>query len=272
MLLLALLLKVFSLLLELWILALYLRRSLDYGGRQRHRRHDCSARHARPGRRTRDPLIINDRGVVDNGRIMDVGEDKIVRRWDHVGWRPHPERHGDEHRVWKRVQLDRWERRHEHDEFWIRWWQQVNRRRRWRGQSEIRIVEDQHRPIDVDHLLRGRWINLEGELRKGRWRFESSRQNNQPSARVGCMRAGRISPQIGPIGGGGISEPGSPPRDRLAPGGDNGVHPSGHRSIGIGGKKFLVALQGVAIQRGGIGFLHIKVADRPRAYGRRLLG
>jgi hypothetical protein len=70
LLLLALLLKELSLLLDLWILVLYSPNPLNYRGRQRHRRHHCSASDARSGRRTRDPLIIDDRGVVDDGRIM----------------------------------------------------------------------------------------------------------------------------------------------------------------------------------------------------------
>jgi len=66
--------------------------------------------------------------------------------------------------------------------------------------------------------------------------------------RIGRVRTLRITPQIRPIGGRSIDDARSPPRHRLAPGGNHGAHPCSHRIVGIGGKEFRIAVQRVAIQ------------------------
>src|SRR5262249_56720174 len=62
----------------------------------------------------------------------------------------------------------------------------------------------------------------------------------------------------------------SPPRDRLAPGGNDGAHSRSHRIVGIGGDEFRIAVQRVALQRRGVGFLRGQIANRPRADRGRL--
>jgi hypothetical protein len=95
-------------------------------------------------------------GVVDDDGVVNVVVDDVVRRRRHMPGRPHP--HRDRHVIrtrqdegigwgrWRRqvIEVDRTRR------------QEDDRRRRGRRKIEIRIVERQNRPLDIDHFIR-RW-------------------------------------------------------------------------------------------------------------------
>src|SRR5262249_47307859 len=90
----------------------------------------------------------------------------------------------------------------------------------------------------------------------GRRRLERGGKKSQTAVRIGRrVRPLRITPQIRPIGGRRVDNAGPPPRDRLAPGGNDGAHARSHEVVGIGGEEFRIAVQRVALQRRGIGFL-----------------
>src|SRR5215468_9811871 len=87
----------------------------------------------------------------------------------------------------------------------------------------------------------------------------------QAPVRICRLRALRITPQIRPIGGRRVDEATSPPRQCFASRGGNGAHPCGHRIVRIGGEEFRIAVQRVALQSRGVGFLRPQIANRPRA-------
>src|SRR5262249_3403755 len=148
--------------------------------------------------------------------------------------------------------------------------QENNRRWRRRREREDWIVKDENRPPDVDDFFRRRRRQVIGDGRERRRRLGGGGKKRQAPGRIGGVGAPRVTPQIRPIGGRRVDDAGSPPRDRLAPGGDNGTHSCRHRIVGIGGEKIQVALQRVAFQRRDIGVLRAKIAHRPRAHCRRL--
>ena len=69
---------------------------------------------------------------------------------------------------------------------------------------------------------------------------------------IGRVRPLRITPQIRPVGGRSIDDPGALPGQRLAPGGSDRAHPRSHRIVGISREEFRIAIQRVAIQSRGI--------------------
>src|SRR5262249_2512341 len=143
---------------------------------------------------------------------------------------------------------------------------------RWRRrrEREDRIVEDENRPPDVDDFFR-RWRRQGiGDGRERRRRLEGGGKEGQRGGGVGRGRAPRVTPRDSPIGRRGVDDATSPPRDRLAPGGNDGAHSRSHRIVGIGGDEFRIAVQRVALQRRGIGFLRGQIANRPRADRGRL--
>ena len=146
---------------------------LDQRGLLRHRRRQCRRgaalpRRSRYGRSQRSPVGLEAKGAagnrwrrpvddgVDDGRIVDVGKDDVVRRRRHIDRRPHKDRDRHEERLRQDEQPDRRRRRLQHDEIRRRRRQEEYRRRRWRHEVEVGIAERQHRTIDIDELFRRR--------------------------------------------------------------------------------------------------------------------
>src|SRR5262249_49278903 len=110
----------------------------------------------------------------------------------------------------------------------------------------------------------GRRRRAKGKAGDARGRAGGGKKG-QPAVCIGGVRPLRITPQIRPIGGRRVDDAGPPPRDRLAPGGDDGAHACRHEVVGISGEEFRIAIQRVALQRRGVGFLRGEIANRPRA-------
>jgi hypothetical protein len=94
--------------------------------------------------------------VVDDGRVVNIGEDDVVRRRRDIDRRPHEDRHRHEQRLRQNEQPDRRDRRRQHhevrrrrrqEEYW--WW-------RRRHEVEIGIAEIEHGPIEIGDFVR-RW-------------------------------------------------------------------------------------------------------------------
>jgi len=141
----------------------------------------------------------------------------------------------------------------------------VDRRRERRCEPEFWIVEGQHRPIDIDALVRWRRRHVIVDHRERRRRLERSGEIGEPPLRVGGVRPARITPQIAPMGVRRINHAGPAPSDGLASGGDDGAHPRGHGIIRIGREEIEITLQRIAVQRLEISLLRVEIADRPRA-------
>jgi hypothetical protein len=121
--------------------------------------------------------LISDRndvsGVVDDDGIVDVVVDDVVRRRCDVLWGPDP--HRDRRVVWNRKhkRIDRRRRRRKIDKIHRPGRQKDDGRRRWRSKTEVRIVEYQHPPFNVNDLLRWRRRHIVGDHRKPRRWLES---------------------------------------------------------------------------------------------------
>ena len=131
--------------------------------RGRQRRGDCKDAGAMGGsgggRHNLTTAILdghNIRGVIDDERVVDVVEDHVVGRRRHIDRRITPRWNRHEHRDREHESFDRGRRLRQYDEFG--WWrrQEIDRRRRRRCEAEVRIVEREHRAIDIDSFF-GRW-------------------------------------------------------------------------------------------------------------------
>ena len=123
-------------------------------------------------------------GVIDDDSIVDVVVDDIVWRWRHVFWRVDPDRYRNIHRNRKNIRIHRRRWRSQIDEVNRPRRQEKHRRRRRRLKSEIRIVENQYRPFDVNHLFRRRRRHIVADDFESLRRFESGRQIRQPTPRI----------------------------------------------------------------------------------------
>ena len=198
------------------------------GRRRLHRRRDRLSLPGRIGHRNRIGRVVDDNGVVN------VVVDEVIRRRRNVLRRIYV--YGDRHinrnrknvfigrRRW-RSQIDEEDRPRRQEKDW--------RRRRW-FKSEIRIVENQDRPFDVNHLFRRRRRHIIVDDRKSRWRFESGRQICKPTPRIIGMGATGVTTQIRPVGGRRIDAPGATPGYGLAAGCNNCSHAPSHWIVGIG--------------------------------------
>jgi hypothetical protein len=138
--------------------------------------------------------------------------------------------------------------------------EKYRRRRRW-FKAEIRIVENQHRPFDVNNLFRRRRQHVVADDFEYRWWFESGRQICEPATRIVCMEAVRVTTQIRPVSGRRIDAPAAPPRYSFAAGGNDRAHASRHRIVGIGGEEVFIVLQSVTIESREIGIARVKITD-----------
>jgi hypothetical protein len=203
--------------------------------------------------------------VVDNNSIVDVVVDEVIRRrrnvprWIDPHWHRHINRNG------KNVFINWRRRRRQIDEVDRARRQEKYRRRRRRFKSEIRIVENQYRPFDVNDFFRRRRRYIVADDFKSRRRLESGGQIGQPAPRIVGMETVGVTTQIRPVGGRRIDTPAAPPCDGLAASRNDGSHPSCHRIPGIGDEEAFVILQIVAIESREVGLPRIEIADRPRS-------
>jgi hypothetical protein len=128
---------------------------------------------------------------------VDVIVDDIVWRRCNVVWGVDIDRDRHIGRNWKDVLINRRRWRSQIDEVDRPRRQKKYRRRRRGLESKIRIVENQYRPFDVNHLFRWRRrryiITDDFESRR---RLESGRQIGQPTPRVVSVGAPGVTPQI----------------------------------------------------------------------------
>jgi len=199
--------------------------------------------------------------VVDDNSVVDVVVDDIVWRRRNVFGRVDPDRHRridrnrkniGIHRRWRRCQLHEVDRPRRQEKY---------RRRRWRLKSKIRIVENQHGPLDVNHLFRRRRRYVVADDFESRRRFEGGRQICKPAPRIVGMEATGVAAQIRPVSGRRIDAPAAPPGYGLAAGGNNRPHAPCHRIARIGDKEVFIVLQIVAIESREIGIPCVKITN-----------
>jgi hypothetical protein len=196
---------------------------------------------------------------------VDVVVDEVVRRWRNVPWWIDPHWHRHINRNGKNVFINRRRRRPQIDEVDRARRQEKYRRRRRRFKAEIRIVENQYRPFDVDDFFRRRRRYIIADDFESLRRLKSGRQIGQPAPCIVGMETVGVATQIGPVGGGRIDASAAPPRDGLAAGCNDGSHATCHRIPGIGDEEAFIVLQIVAIESCEIGLLRVEITDRPRS-------
>ncbi len=222
-------------------------------------RRDCLSLPGRIGHRNRIG------GVVDHDGVVNVVVDEVVRRRRNVPRWIDPHRHRHIDRYGKNIFINRRRWRGQIDEIDRPRRQEKYRRRRRRFKSEIRIVENQYRPFDVNDFFRRRRRHIVADDFESRRRLESGGQIRQAAPRIVGMETVGVTTQIRPVSGGRIDASAAPPRDGLAAGRNDGSHPSCHRIPGIGNEEAFVVLQIVAIESGEIGLPRVEIADRPRS-------
>jgi hypothetical protein len=183
-----------------------------------------------------------------------------------------PHRDWNECRDRQRKELDGRRRRRQHNEIKRRRRQEIDGKRGRRRESVCRIGEDQRGRLDIGQFLGGRRRHVIVDRCERCRRVGSKGAQREPPPAIGAVRAVRVSPQVGPIGVRRVRRKGRPPGEGLAPRRDNGPHPLGHGIVGIGGQKFLVAFQRVALDGSQVRVRRGKVAQRPRADCRHLFG
>ncbi len=203
--------------------------------------------------------------VIDDNGVVDVVVNDIVWRRRNVVWRVDINRHRSISRDRKNIGIDRRRWRSQIDEVDRPRRQEKYRRRRRRFKSKIRIVENQYRPFDINHLFRRRRRYIVTDDFESRRRLESGRQVCQPTPRIVGMEPTGVTTQIRPVSRRRIDIPTAPPRDRFAAGRDNCSHASRHRIIRIGDEEVFIVWQIVAIEGCEIGFPGVKIADRLRS-------
>ena len=223
------------------------------------RRRDCLSLPGRIGHRNRIGR------VVDHNSVVNVVVDEVVRRRRNVPRWIDPHRHRHINRNGKNVFINRRRRRSQIDEIDRPRRQEKYRRRRRRFKSEIRIVENQYRPFDVNDFFRRRRQHIVADDFESRRRLERGRQICQPAPRIVGMETIGVTTQIRPVGGRRIDASAAPPRDGLAAGRNDGSHPSCHRIPGIRDEKVFVILQIVAIKSCEIGIPRVEITDRLRS-------
>jgi hypothetical protein len=210
--------------------------------------------------------------VIDDNSVVDVVVDDIIWRRRNVFWRVDPDRHRHINRNRKNIRINR-----------RRWWRQIDevdrprrqekyRGRRRRFKSEIRIVENQYRPFDVNEFFRRRRRYIVADDFESRRRLESGRQICKPAPRIVGMETVGVTTQIRPVSGGRIDAAAAPPCYGLAAGCNDGSHASCHRIPGIGGEEVFVVLQIVAIESCEVGIPRVEITDRLRSHRCSLFG
>ncbi len=134
--------------------------------------------------------------IIDDDRVVDVVVDDVGRRrrdvyrWIVISWN----RHENWNRQNEKPKCRR--RRCQHDEFRRRRRQEIYRRgRRW-GEPVVRIIEHKHRPTEINYLFFRRRRHIVSDGIKNWWRFKRCGEVGKATARIGHMRASRISPKV----------------------------------------------------------------------------
>jgi hypothetical protein len=113
--------------------------------------------------------------VIDDNGVVNVVVDDVIWRRRNVVRRVDIDRYRSVNRNRKNVGIyRRWWRRQLHEVDRSRRQEKYRRWRRWL-KSKIRIIENQYRALDVDHLFRRRRRYVVADDFKSRRRFESSR-------------------------------------------------------------------------------------------------
>ena len=134
------------------------------------------------------PLRIcdNDRvcRVVDDDPVVDVVVNNVRRRGSDLPRRDNPDRHRpilrhrqheSDHRRWRRGQVYEIDRRRRKKDC---------RRLGRRSKTEIRIIEHEHRSVDVNNFVRRRWRDIVFDHFNSRWGLESSGKLVQAAPRI----------------------------------------------------------------------------------------
>jgi hypothetical protein len=173
--------------------------------------------------------------VVDDHSVVDIVVDYVRRRWRHIHWWVAIFRnwHEDWNRQYEKLDCGWW--RWQVDKIRWRGRQEKYGRRWWGNESVIRIVENKHRPTEINHFLfRRRW-KIIGNFSKGRRRFKLRREIREPTARVTRVWASRISTKVRPIRLRRVDDPRVSPGKRFAARSRDGANPSCHRIVRIRG-------------------------------------
>src|SRR5262249_43330723 len=152
---------------------------------------------------------------------------------------------------WHRSEEDNWRRRHK---------------------AKRRVAEHKDRAIDVDDFGRRRRRDVIDDRGNGWRRLQGRRQRLEPPPRAGRMRAVRIAAEIGPVSLWRVDVASPPPNDRFPARSEQRPNALCQRVGWIGGKKFLISLPCVALDRRSIGILRSKIAHRPRSHRVGLAG
>ena len=175
--------------------------------------------------------------VVDDNGIVDVVVDDVRRRrrhggwWIVIGWDGHVVRN----RQNEKSKCRRW--RCKNHKLWRRRHQEKYRRRRRRIKVIVRIVENQHRPTEINYFLFQRRRNIIGDDRERRRRLVCRGKISKAAMRIGDMRAARVPPKIRPVRLRRVDIPRPPPGNRFAARSHNGTNPFCHWFVGIGREK-----------------------------------
>jgi len=87
--------------------------------------------------------------VVDDGGVVDVGEDDVVGRRGHIGWGTDVGRHRHKHRHGQNEYRNRRGRWRQYNEVWL-WGRQEEHGRRWRRRERVDwVVEREDRLLDM---------------------------------------------------------------------------------------------------------------------------
>ena len=240
----------------------------------RQRRADRRARRARADRRQRarrqhSALRILDHQIIaraiDHHAVMQILEDHIVGRRRDIGGRLDVDRHGNIDRHGQNIGVVDHIGRRQHDEIRRRRRQEIVGRRGRRRKAVRRIVEVEFRPVDIDHFFGRRRRIAHVDRLESRRRLQRASAHGEQTPCVRDMRPARIAAQIGPVGIGRVQHARAAPNQRLAPRRENGAHALGQRIAGIGGEIFLITLERIALDAGGVSVSRPKPRDRLRA-------
>lgn len=150
-------------------------------------------------------------------------------------------------------------------EFRRRRCQEKYRGRRWRNETVVWIIKNQHRPAEIHHFFFWRRSYIVCDRSERRRRFIGRGEIAQSTVRVGHMRTARIPAEVGPISLRRIDDTCAPPGNRLAASGHDGTNPWCHRIAGISGEKIEVALKRISLQRSDVRILNAEIPNSLRA-------
>ena len=200
------------------------------------------------------------RSAVGDERIVDMIDQQVVMRTAYVmgNLAPVRNRHEDRHR--QHVGFRRKDGCFQGLEIWRRRREEVDWKRR--GRNEVEVRECDERPIHIRGFFSRRRRHVIVDKGKGRRRLECNGEQCEASPSIAPMQAMRVAAQIGPVSFRGIDQAGAPPSKRFPPDRRNGAHPLRQRIVRVGGQKFLIPLQGVALERQKVGVLLANSAIR----------